>query len=324
MSDYAVSLLLLAYKMESTMLDAIKSATEQTIPCEVIISDDASPAPDRGFEIAQTFAASYQGPHRLIVRKNEVNVGLCEHINQLVAIASGEFFLFMAADDLSYPDRAQKSVNFFREHPDVSLVGSLADEINERGELIKKSSRDMGFAVADQNKLLRCGKFVSILGATMAMRRHLLADLPPLKGMVEDNMITLRGSLFGPVHCVRDSWIQYRIHGGNLHTWVFNRDDSKDAKRKRYERTIKMYREIADDHERCINALSNLDPVKKKTAQLIVQMYRIEADAREAVLKHSRTHWLPHIWRGLKHPGLRRKAIERALKLFIPRRWAGL
>jgi hypothetical protein len=53
-------------------------------------------------------------------------------------------------------------------------------------------------------------------------------------------------------------------------------------------------------------------------------MYRIEADAREAILKHKRRHWLRPVLRGLFQPGLRRKSAERALKLLLPRSWFGL
>ena len=50
-------------------------------------------------------------------------------------------------------------------------------------------------------------------------------------------------------------------------------------------------------------------------------MYRLEADMREAILDRPRREWIPYLWRGLRHPGLRRKSAERAFKLFLPRRW---
>jgi len=50
---------------------------------------------------------------------------------------------------------------------------------------------------------------------------------------------------------------------------------------------------------------------------------RIEADMREAILDKPRHQWLGPLWRGLRHPGLRRKSAERALKLLLPRRWFG-
>ncbi|HJU40501.1 MAG TPA: hypothetical protein VJ724_13060, partial [Tahibacter sp.] len=91
----------------------------------------------------------------------------------------------------------------------------------------------------------------------------------------------------------------------------------------RYERTVRMYRDTADDLARCI-ARVDLPGERRAQALAIVEMYRIEADAREAILDKPRRDWLGPIWRGLRHPGLRRKSAERALKLFIPKRWFGL
>ena len=82
-----------------------------------------------------------------------------------------------------------------------------------------------------------------------------------------------------------------------------------------------MYREIADDHERCLQALPQLAPSRRKLGEQIVSMYRIEAEGREAVLDLPKRRWLKPIWKGLNHPGLRRKSFERALKLAVPRSW---
>jgi hypothetical protein len=174
----------------------------------------------------------------------------------------------------------------------------------------------------DQRQLLHLGKFVTLLGASMALRRELLDGLPQLTGLVEDNMLTLRASLFGRVYCLREALLDYRRHGGNLGGTVFVRKGpSRAARRLRYERTIRMYREIADDHERCLQALPQLPPERRKLGEQIVSMYRIEAEGREAVLDLPKRRWLKPIWQGLKHPGLRRKSLERAVKLAVPRSW---
>lgn len=316
---FAASILLLSYRMEGTLLEAIRSAVAQTVPCEIVVSDDASPAPDGGHALAEAFARDYRGPHRLLVRRNERNLGLCGHINEAVAASTGRVLLFQSGDDRSHPDRVERALAFFAAHPGVRLVGSTVDEIDLAGAVIASKARDPGFRRADQRWLLHRGRFVSLLGASMAMRRELLAGLPPLEGMVEDNMITLRGALFGEVHCLEEPWVDYRVHAGNLHAWVFAHGDDADAKRKRYLRTIRMYREIAADQARCVEALP-LDAAVRRRGRQLSEMYRIEADARQAMLDAPRRAWLPHILAGLRHPGLRRKSVERLLKLFVPRR----
>jgi hypothetical protein len=107
-----------------------------------------------------------------------------------------------------------------------------------------------------QRDFVRLGKFVALLGASMAIRRELLQGMSPLQGMVEDNMLTLRATLFGRVYCVRESLLRYRRHERSLGSWVYARAATcKDARCQRYERTIRLYREISNDHERRIASL---------------------------------------------------------------------
>lgn len=316
---FRATVLLLAYRMEKTLPPALAGALAQTVPCEIIVSDDASG--DRGVEVARAIAAGYSGPHRVIVRGNEQNQGLCRHIDTVAKIATGDILIFMAGDDVSYPDRVARLLAAFDANPDAYAVGSAVDEIDESDRVLRRGAWYLDSPM-DQYKLLHLGKFVTLLGASMALRRELLDGMPQLTGMVEDNMLTLRASLFGRVYCLKESLLGYRRHGGNLGSTVFVRKGpSRAARRQRYERTIRMYREIADDHERCLRALPELPLERRQLGEQIVSMYRIEADSREAVLTLPKHRWLKLIWQGLNHPGLRRKSLERAFKLVVPRRW---
>lgn len=316
---FRASILLLAYRMEKTLRPALAGALAQTVPCQIIVSDDASG--DGGLEIAREIAAGYTGPHELIVRGNEQNQGLCRHIDTVSKIATGDILIFMAGDDVSYPQRVATLLAEFDAHPDAYAVGSAVDEIDASDRVLRRGAWYLDSPM-DQYKLLYLGKFVTLLGASMALRRELLDGLPPLTGMVEDNMLTLRASLFGRVYCLKQSLLGYRRHAANLGSTVFVRTGpSRAARRQRYERTIRMYREIADDHERCLQALPQLSPLRRQLGEQIVSMYRIEAEGREAVLALPKHRWLKPIWKGLNHPGLRRKSLERAFKLAVPRRW---
>lgn len=309
----------MAYRMEKTLRAALAGALAQTTPCEIIVSDDASG--DGALDIAREMAASYAGPHRLIVRGNEQNQGLCRHIDTLSKLATGEILVFMAGDDVSYPQRVANLLAAFDAHSDAYAVGSSVDEIDASDRPLRRGAWYLDSPM-DQHKLLHLGKFVTLLGASMALRRELLDDLPPLTGLVEDNMLTLRASLFGRIYCLKEPQLGYRRHEANLGSTVFVRKGpSRVARRQRYERTIRMYREIADDHERCLQALPQLPLQRRQLGEQIVSMYRIEAESREAVLALPKRRWLQPIWKGLNHPGLRRKSFERALKLAVPRHW---
>jgi len=147
----------------------------------------------------------------------------------------------------------------------------------------------------------------------------------PIVGPIEDNALSLRGALLGTCLQLPDKLIQYRQHAGSVSAGVFARNEAPEvAKRRRYERTIHFYRGTADDLEQCAAQLPDLRDDQRCQVDDIIAMYRIEADAREALLKRPRLQWVSPILRGLMQRGARRKSAERALKLIVPRRWIGL
>ena len=131
---------------------------------------------------------------------------------------------------------------------------------------------------------------VTLLGATIAFRKSVFDRFGPLHGHAEDNVLTLRGALLGHGRCLPQALVVYRQSPDSLGQWLFARGD-KDAgaMRRRYERTIFMYRTIADDLQRAIAALPDAEPERLRLARSVAEMYRIEADAREAILDRART-----------------------------------
>lgn len=318
-SHFRVSILVLTYRMERTILQALEGALSQSVPCEIIVSDDASD--DAGFDLAARRAESYSGMHKLVVRRNASNEGLCQHIQTVSRLASGEILVFMSGDDVSYPHRVQKLLEVFDAHEDAYAVGSAVDEIDMKGGVLRRGAWFLDSPM-DQRKFLRKGKLVALLGASMGVRREVLQELPPLQGMVEDHKLTLRALLLGRAYCVREPLVAYRRHDANLGKRVFVREGpSRIARRQRYERTIQMYREVADDQARCLAALESVPLQRRRLGAQIASMYRLEAEGREAVLNLPKRKWVSPIVRGLLHPGLRRKSLERALKFAVPRSW---
>lgn len=317
-----VSILLLAYRAAETIGAAIDGALAQTVPCEIIISDDASP--DQTYAIAEARLAGYRGQHAVTLRRNEQNQGVTEHLNGLMRTAHGEVFVVMAGDDISKPDRVAQMLAAFDADPGVHVLGHAVDEIDMQGLPLRSGVRVMPTRF-DLHWFARSGKLATLLGATIAVRREVFDRYGPLAGTVEDNVLSLRGALLGAGACLPQALVWYRQNPDSLGNWLFARGDASPAAfRRRYERTIRMYRAVADDLERCAAATSGLDPSRAADAARIVAIYRLEAEAREAILDRPRHQWIGPIWRGLVQPGLRRKSLERMFKLLLPRRVFGL
>ncbi|UHQ20646.1 glycosyltransferase [Lysobacter sp. KIS68-7] len=311
------TILVIAYKMEAMIGQAIDSALAQTVPCEIIVSDDCSP--DGTLEAARKAVEGYTGPHRITVRSTPRNLGLCAHLTELASIATGDVLVFQAGDDVGYPQRVQRLLQVFAEHADAQIVGSLVDDIDPTGKVIEAGVRGTPHEI-DQRWLLHRGKLAAVLGASMAVRRTLFTDFPPMEGQVEDNMLTLRAVLAGRCFCLQESLLGYRRHEGNLGSWVFDRSANDPAVyERRNRRVLAMYREIAADQRKCLAAHPELPIERRRLGAQLADMYALEADMREAVLDAPRHRWLGPLWRGVRHPGLRRKSLERAVKLFLPR-----
>jgi glycosyltransferase involved in cell wall biosynthesis len=325
MSDISrnhVSILMVAYKASDTIIAAMDGALSQTIPCEIIVSDDCSP--DDTYSLMQSHAEKYQGPHTLIVRKNNPNQGVTQHLNTLMSLASGDIFVLMAGDDVSYPQRVAETLQAFDNNPQVFVLGSGCDEVDMQDVFIRRRTHELPEKFFLEY-FAKVGKLATLLGATMAMRREVYSVFGPLRGSVEDNVMTLRGALLGGGLCLDSALIRYRQNPNSLGNWLFARGDkSAEAFRKRYQRTSIMYLAIADDLEHCISLMPEIDQQQRHAALQIINIYRLEAEARTAILDKPRSQWISPIWRGLKQPGLRRKSFERAFKLLLPKRLFGM
>lgn len=67
-----------------------------------------------------------------ILSYNE-NKGLANALNFCIEHAKGEYLARQDDDDISYPNRFEKQVQFLREHPEYAIVGALADVYDEGG-----------------------------------------------------------------------------------------------------------------------------------------------------------------------------------------------
>ena len=71
------------------------------------------------------------------IHRSSENLGLTKMLNNLIDLLEDEEFIFRAdADDICHPERFQKQVHFLQEHPEVDVVGSAIEEIDETGKAI--------------------------------------------------------------------------------------------------------------------------------------------------------------------------------------------
>ena len=120
-----VSLIMKVYNGEKYLREAIDSVLAQTFTdYEFIIMDDASS--DSSVEIIESYSDS-----RIRLIRNEKNLGIVAGQNLLISEAKGEYIAVMDCDDISYPTRLEKQVDFLDTHPNYVLCGTSRNEIKD-------------------------------------------------------------------------------------------------------------------------------------------------------------------------------------------------
>ncbi|MRS01629.1 glycosyltransferase [bacterium] len=126
-----VTVLMAVFNGERYPREAIESILEQTFKnFEFIIVNDGST--DLSCEILSSYSDS-----RIRLVDNEQNIGLACSLNKGLSLARGEFVARMDADDISYPDRLKKQVDFMRANPAVAVLGTQVAYIDTVGRDIK-------------------------------------------------------------------------------------------------------------------------------------------------------------------------------------------
>jgi len=122
-----VTVLMPVYNAERYLRPAVDSILAQTFSdFEFLIINDGSSDGSR------KVVESYTDP-RIKLVDNPSNMGLARTLNRGLGMATGELIARQDADDVSYPDRLRRQVEFLDSHPDVALVGSQARIIDEDG-----------------------------------------------------------------------------------------------------------------------------------------------------------------------------------------------
>ncbi len=131
-----VSIGLPVYNGERFLAETLDSILGQTFEdYEVIISDNAST--DRTVEICCEYAARDK---RIRYHRNSANLGAARNFNRVFQLSSGQYFKWVAADDLCVPEFLARCVEVLEAEPTVVLAHPKARCIDNNGEVIPRFS----------------------------------------------------------------------------------------------------------------------------------------------------------------------------------------
>jgi glycosyltransferase involved in cell wall biosynthesis len=127
-----VSVVFPFYNEEKYIGTAIESIINQSYKhLEILMINDGST--DRTPEIVNSYA---EKDSRIKVINIPINKGLINSLNTGIAAATGEYIARMDADDISAPDRIEKTMNAFNENPEIELICAANCMINVDGKVL--------------------------------------------------------------------------------------------------------------------------------------------------------------------------------------------
>lgn len=130
LNNPVISVIMSVYNGERYLKEAIDSILNQTFAdFEFIIVNDAST--DSSLKIMQSY-----DDERIKIISNEKNIGLTKSLNKALEQARGGFIARQDADDSSLPNRLEEQLRYFKQHPEVALLGTSLYIIDENGKII--------------------------------------------------------------------------------------------------------------------------------------------------------------------------------------------
>ncbi len=116
-----VSVLMCIYDREEYYKEAIKSILEQTyLNLELIIVVEFS---EKQKKIVQNLRKIHD--KRIVILQNKEKLGFAQSLNVGLQKVKGKFIARMDDDDICSFDRIEKEVHYFKQNPDVGIVGSF-------------------------------------------------------------------------------------------------------------------------------------------------------------------------------------------------------
>lgn len=210
-----VTFALFSYNQRKYIRAAVSAALAQDYsPLEIIISDDCSV--DDTFEIIEEMVRDFDGSMKIVVNKNPENMGIARHVNKVLEMASGEFVVMAAGDDISKPNRTEFLVNSWLNSgkADCSIFTN-ADVINDRGEQLGAYYKTPN-VTHDINEFIE-KKTCWVGGFSHGFPISLYKKYGPISSdtFQEDGAISFRALLNAGIRYFEDTTVLYRRHDEN-------------------------------------------------------------------------------------------------------------
>jgi len=292
------SIAMCTYNGARYLREQLESIAAQTrLPDELIICDDLSG--DETREIIKDFASKTTISVRFYL--NQKNLGIIKNFEKAIELCTGDIIALCDQDDVWKMNKIERLEQIFLSMPDVGLVFSDADVVDEN---LRWSGQQLWqFTFPPQiRQLVEEGGAVDVLvksdnfvtGATMAFKskfKDIILPIPTGIFVIHDGWIALMIGAAARIAFIPDTLIKYRQHPGQQMgaqrlrkippdnaPRVHSRVQSLEKIALHYQTELELYCSV---RERLVVASRNVD-VKKNTSAI---------ESNIAYLKEKVTHF---------------------------------
>lgn len=227
------------FNMAGYVAHAIESALNQTYPdIEVLVLDDAST--DESVKVIQNFS-----DNRIRFLQFDENRGTVAAINQMAAMATGEWYVALAADDLLEPTTIERMVNEFVRDPWLEFVATQTDFIDKDGAPYAADHPFKAILKAGnkpREEWLRQLYYGNQYFGVGMYRRKVLLDIGGWNaehGVLTDYEMYLRLLQRENIHVIEESLTHTRIHDGNKS--LLNVEEGRKLRQRYYDARLPYY-----------------------------------------------------------------------------------
>ncbi len=244
----AMAVIMLSYRQGKFIAEALRSVLNQDYsPLEIVVSDDASP--DDTWAIIEREMAAYSGAHRVVLNRNQRNLGLIGNLVQAVRLSTAPYLVMAAGDDVSEPGRIKKIAERFAADRTTKFVTSDFRLIDSCGNLEQQALppwRRSQPITADALADLETGYVQGCVNAYSREVFDTFAPFVPALTFEEDHALPFRALLLGNAAYIRQPLVRYRVHADSItETWK-SLDDPLAGFRSATNNVIGFEQKLAD------------------------------------------------------------------------------
>lgn len=205
-----LSVIMPSYNSAKYLKEAISSVLEQSFSdFELIIIDDGST--DNTQDILKAF-----DDKRLKLLRNGKNLGIVASLNHGLKLATGDYIIRFDSDDVMLAGRLEKQTKFLDNNPEMVVVGSWAETIDENGQGLGAYDYPPQDDAAIRKYILKHNPFIH---SSTAIRRETLLKANGYRQAfihIEDYELWTRLLRLGQGANLSERLIKYRLNQGGI------------------------------------------------------------------------------------------------------------